>query len=116
MGGGARRAVLLAAHTALQCTQVLSAARPSPQVYTEPLSRRHYAGLFSVATIFRIVILLAAIGASLVIAYASGGFWVKVKPTLDQATVHYTQDALLVFTASAWVHGAAGAHGCMAGL
>ncbi|KAG1675789.1 hypothetical protein FOA52_012445 [Chlamydomonas sp. UWO 241] len=74
------------------------------EVYTEPLARRHYAGLFSVATIFRIVILLAAIGASLVIAYASGGFWVKVKPTLDQATVHYTQDALLVFTGATSEH------------
>lgn len=40
---------------------------------------------------------LIAVVVSLVIAYATGGFWIKIKPTLDQPKVHYTHDALLLF-------------------
>lgn len=72
----------------------------SLQVYDEPLYRRHYAGIFAVATLFRVLLLLGSIGASLVISYSSGGFWVKIKPTFDQAKVHYTGDVLLVFDVS----------------
>ncbi len=40
---------------------------------------------------------LAAIVLALVVAYATGGFWVRLKPINVQATVQYTQDALLIF-------------------
>lgn len=45
----------------------------------------------------RVGLFLASIALSLVIAFATGGFWPKIKPTLDQAQVHYTYDALLLF-------------------
>ncbi len=67
------------------------------EVYAEPLCRRHYAGLVSWAIVSRVFLLLAAIGCSLVIAYATGGFWVKIKPAFAQADVQPTGDLLLVF-------------------
>lgn len=67
------------------------------QIYTEPLCRRHFVSIVSFAVFIRIFLLCSAIGLALVVAYATGGFWVKIQPTLDQATVHYTNDALLVF-------------------
>jgi hypothetical protein len=67
------------------------------QIYAEPLCRRHHVGIVSFAVFIRIFLLCTAIGLALVVAYATGGFWVKIQPTLDQATVHYTNDALLVF-------------------
>jgi transmembrane protein 231 len=67
------------------------------QVWAEPLCRRHYASSFSFAFFLRVGVHLGMIALSLVIPFATGGFWVKVKPTLDQPEVHYTNDALLVF-------------------
>jgi transmembrane protein 231 len=67
------------------------------QVYAEPLCRRHYASWVGEATVFRVGLFLISVVISLVVAYATGGFWLKVKPTLAQPTVHYTQDALLLF-------------------
>ena len=66
------------------------------QVYTEPLYRRHFSSILGVPVFFRIGLLCAAIAVSLVVAYATGGFWVKITPTLDQATVHYSGDSLIV--------------------
>lgn len=73
---------------------------PWPQVYREPLFRRHYGRFFGEAVIFRISILAISIALSLVVAYATGGFWVKLKPDVTQANVHYTYDAVLVFEVS----------------
>lgn len=67
------------------------------QVYREPLCRRHYSSLFGEAVFFRLSILAISIAMSLVVAYATGGFWVKLKPDVTQASVHYTYDAVLVF-------------------
>jgi hypothetical protein len=67
------------------------------QVWAEPLCKRHYAGLLSFAFFLRVAVHLGIIALSLVIAFATGGFWVKVKPSLDQPHVHYTNDALIVF-------------------
>lgn len=67
------------------------------QVYSEPLCRRHYASFIGEAVFFRVGLFLIAIVVSLVVAFATGGFWVKTKPTLDQPTVHYTYDAILLF-------------------
>ncbi|EFJ52331.1 hypothetical protein VOLCADRAFT_102995 [Volvox carteri f. nagariensis] len=67
------------------------------QVYREPLCRRYYGNFIGEAMWFRVVAYLAAIVLAAVIAYATGGAWVRLKPTNVQATVHYTQDALLVF-------------------
>ncbi|GFR40099.1 hypothetical protein Agub_g651 [Astrephomene gubernaculifera] len=67
------------------------------QVYREPLCRRYYGSLLGEAALFRAGAYLAAIVLALVVAYATGGFWVRIKPTNVQATVHYTNDALLVF-------------------
>ena len=73
------------------------------QVYTEPLYRRHYSSLLGFPVLFRIALLCAAIAVSLVVAYATGGFWVKITPTLDQATVHYSGDSLIVVEVC-WMH------------
>jgi transmembrane protein 231 len=69
-------------------------------VYAETLKRRHYAPLVGQATLFRIFLFLVAVVVSIVVAFATGGFWVKLSPTMDQPTVHYTYDALLLFEAS----------------
>lgn len=45
----------------------------------------------------RVGLFLTAIAVSLVVAFATGGFWVKLRPTVSQARVHYTYDALLLF-------------------
>jgi transmembrane protein 231 len=66
------------------------------EVYAEPLCRRHYSSLISWAIVVRVLLLIIAIACALVIAYATGGFWVQIKPSMDQATVQYTQDALLL--------------------
>lgn len=75
----------------------------SSQVYTEPLCRRHYSSLFGEAVICRLSILAISIAMSLVVSYSTGGFWVKLKPDITQASVHYTYDAILVFEVS-WCH------------
>ena len=66
------------------------------QVYTEPLYRRHFSSLLGWPVLVRVGLLCIAIAVSLVVAYATGGFWIKITPTLAQATVHYTGDALIV--------------------
>lgn len=66
-------------------------------MYKEPLCRRYYGNIVGEAALFRFIIYLVAIILALVAAYATGGFWVRLKPVNVQATVHYTQDALLVF-------------------
>jgi len=68
-----------------------------PQVYSEPLCRRHYASWIGDAMVMRVGLFLIAIAVSLVVAFATGGFWIKLKPTVAQPTVHYTYDALLLF-------------------
>ena len=70
------------------------------QVYTEPLYRRHFTSLLGWPVLLRIFLLLGAIAVSLVVAYATGGFWVKISPTLSQPLVHYTGDALIVVEVS----------------
>lgn len=67
------------------------------QVYAEPLARRHYGSWVGEAALFRFSVFIAAVALSLVVSYATGGFWVIVQPNLTQATVHYTYDALLLF-------------------
>lgn len=68
-------------------------------MYAEPLCRRHYDGWLGPATLLRVSLLLLSIGVSLVMAFATGGFWTKTKPTLSQPRVTYTQEALLIFEA-----------------
>ena len=70
------------------------------QVYTESLYRRHFSGILGWAVIVRVFLLCAAIAVSLVVAYATGGFWVKITPTLAQASVHYSGDGLIVVEVS----------------
>ncbi|MEW5312578.1 MAG: hypothetical protein WDW38_004202 [Sanguina aurantia] len=53
--------------------------------------------LFGEAVICRLSILAISIALSLVVSYSTGGFWVKLKPDITQASVHYTYDAILVF-------------------
>lgn len=64
-------------------------------IYKEPLCRRYYSGILGEATIFRVVAHLSAIVLAFVVAFATGGFWIKLKPDNIQAAVHYTYDALL---------------------
>lgn len=70
------------------------------QVYTEPLCRRHYSSLFGEAVLCRLFILAISIAMSLVVSYSTGGFWIKLKPDITQASVHYTYDTILVFEVS----------------
>lgn len=67
-----------------------------PQVYQEPLCRRHFASVVSEAWCFRAFVFIATIILSLVIAYNTGGFWLKTSTSIEQPTVHYTWDALLL--------------------
>lgn len=67
------------------------------QVYTEPLCRRYYGSVIGEAALFRFFAYLSAIVLALVVAFATGGFWVKLTPDNVQATVSYTQDAILIF-------------------
>jgi hypothetical protein len=66
------------------------------QVYKEELCRRHYNSIFSLAFLFRAGTLLAAIILSLVVAFATDGFWKKLTPDIEQPTVHYTGDGLAI--------------------
>lgn len=67
------------------------------QVYKEPLCRRYYGSILGEALLLRVFAYLGAIALALVVAYATGGFWIKLKPDNVQASVHYTYDALLIF-------------------
>lgn len=71
------------------------------QIYKEPLCRRYYSDVSGDAVIFRVVAYLGAIVLALVVAFATGGFWIKIKPVNVQGTVHYTYDALLIFEGAA---------------
>ena len=62
-------------------------------MYREPLCRRHYAGLLSAPVALRTGVLIG----SVVLAFATGGFWGKATWELEQPTVHYTGDALAIF-------------------
>lgn len=84
------------------CTTPAVATVPCPQVYAEPLCRRHYSGLLSIAVLFRLVLVFGSIAIAIVVAFATGGFWVKLKPTVGQPTVQYTNQALLVFQVGTW--------------
>ncbi len=66
------------------------------QVFWEPLCRRHYSSIFSVAYIFRVLLFCSAVVLAFVIAYGTGGFWPKVRTELEQPTVHYSGDALAI--------------------
>jgi transmembrane protein 231 len=52
------------------------------------------------AFLFRIIAYISAIVLALVVAYATGGFWIRLKPFNTQATVTYTGDALLIVEVS----------------
>lgn len=67
------------------------------QIYKEPLCRRYYSSIIGEATVFRVVAYLSAIVLAFVVAFATGGFWLKIRPDNIQATVHYTYDALFLF-------------------
>ncbi|GBF99452.1 hypothetical protein Rsub_11938 [Raphidocelis subcapitata] len=67
------------------------------QVYTEPLCRRHYGGLLSAPACLRAAVLLGAIALSLVVAFATGGFWRKAEWDTLQPAVHYTGDGVAIF-------------------
>ncbi|KAJ9523862.1 hypothetical protein QJQ45_020057 [Haematococcus lacustris] len=67
------------------------------QVYAQPLYRRHHAAIISEAAFFRAGLFATAVALSLVAAYATGGFWTKVKPSLSQPVVHFTHDAFFLF-------------------
>lgn len=66
-------------------------------MYKEPLCRRYYGSILGEALLLRVFAYLGAIALALVVAYATGGFWIKLKPDNVQASVHYTYDALLIF-------------------
>lgn len=68
-----------------------------PQVFQDPLCKRHYASIFSIAFIFRLLVFSAAVVLAFLIAYASGGFWERVAMHTEQPTVHYSGDALAIF-------------------
>jgi hypothetical protein len=76
-------------------------APPLWQIYQEPLCRRHHAALLSEATCFRALIFAIAVILSLVVAYNTGGFWLKTGTSIEQPTVHYTWDALLLLEVGA---------------
>ena len=52
----------------------------------------------------RLGLFIGSIALSLVVAFATGGFWTKSIIESTQATVHYTYDALLVFGVSSPTH------------
>ena len=66
------------------------------QVYAEPLCRRHFAGVVSLATLFRLACFAAAVAISLLSAHAAGGLWAKVGLDAVAPTVHLTGDALVI--------------------
>mmetsp|Transcript_7882 Transcript_7882/g.15352 ORF Transcript_7882/g.15352 Transcript_7882/m.15352 type:complete len:315 (-) Transcript_7882:171-1115(-) len=70
------------------------------QVYKDPICRRYFSPILGFPFIARVVLHLGAIALSLVIAYATGGFWNKIRLQPIQATVHYTNDALIILEGS----------------
>lgn len=70
------------------------------QVYREPLCRRYYGSILGEAFLFRFSAYVAAIVLAFVIAFSTGGFWLKLKADSIQPEVHYTYDALIYFQAS----------------
>ncbi len=86
--------------TKVSCAQTLSLRTSSgsrTQVYSEPLCRRHHCAWFSEALLLRVLLPLIAIAVSLVVSFATGGFWVKIKPAQSQPEVHFTYDAIFMF-------------------
>lgn len=83
-----------------------------PQVYQEPLCRRHHSSLWSSAALFRAVSFVLAVVLSFLLAYTTGGFWRKVGQDVSQPAVHYSGDALLILEVR--VVGAAAARGAAA--
>lgn len=89
-----------------------------PQVYQEPLCRRHHSSLWSSAALFRAVSFVLAVVLSFLLAYATGGFWRKIGQDVSQPAVHYSGDALLILevrvvVGAAAARGAAAHVGCM---
>eukprot|EP00877_Chromochloris_zofingiensis_P012890 jgi/Chrzof1/7855/Cz02g38290.t1 len=70
------------------------------QVYQEPICRRQYNGILSAALIFRVVLFIASVVLSFLIAYGTGGFWKKIGVDVEQPTVHYSGDGLAILEGS----------------
>lgn len=66
------------------------------QVYKEPFAKRHYAGWFSTAVFYRLVAPILAIIVSFVVALTTGDMWVKNNVYLEQPSVKFGYDLVLV--------------------
>ncbi len=66
------------------------------QIYAEPICRRHYGRRLSQACGLRTLLFVTAVVLSCVIAYATGGLWIKTSFYLEQPKVAFTYDVLLV--------------------
>mmetsp|Transcript_16546 Transcript_16546/g.40497 ORF Transcript_16546/g.40497 Transcript_16546/m.40497 type:complete len:315 (-) Transcript_16546:168-1112(-) len=67
-----------------------------PQVYEEPISRRHYAPYFSVAFLYRPLCIVTSLILAFVIALTTGGLWVKTHSYVTQPHVRFKYDMVLV--------------------
>jgi hypothetical protein len=65
------------------------------EIYREPFCRRHYAGRFSLAFWFRALGLAGCVVLAFVIAFATGGFWVRTGTYTEQPKVAFTYDVML---------------------
>ena len=69
------------------------------QIYREPYCKRHYAGIFSAAVAYRVIIPILAIIVSFVIALATGDLWIKNSTFLEQPRVTFGYDIVLILEA-----------------
>lgn len=70
------------------------------QVYKEPYAKRHYAGLFSTAVFYRLVAWILAIIVSFVVALTTGDMWIKNNVFLEQPSVRFGYDLVLILEVS----------------
>jgi len=68
-----------------------------PQVYEEPISRRHYAGRVSAAYCLPKFTFLMFIVVSCALAFSTGNLWIKSHSFHVQPDVHFTYETLVVF-------------------
>lgn len=72
-----------------------------PEVYTEPIARRHFAPRMSAASAFRPLGVAVSLVVAWVVAYSTGDLWLKINSYHEQPEVRFTYDALLILEGAA---------------
>ncbi|CAK8993032.1 Transmembrane protein 231 [Durusdinium trenchii] len=70
-------------------------------VFQEPIVRKYRAPLCSLACLFNLVVVVAALVVPFYVAYASQNFWLKTNTFLEQPVINFQYDVLVVLQGTA---------------